>query len=103
HNGISRQFKNANFDRGKLDDLWLIKRGKKITDTHSAVFPEELVKTIIENFSNEGDLIYDPFMGTGTTAIVAKKLNRNYLGSELTEKYFKTIQERLCVANNELF
>lgn len=102
-NGISRQFENANFERGKLDDLWLIKRGKKVIDSHSAVFPEELVKTIIENFSNEGDLIYDPFMGTGTTAIVAKKLNRNYLGSELTEKYFKVINERLLVFENELF
>jgi site-specific DNA-methyltransferase (adenine-specific)/modification methylase len=103
NNGISRQFDKANFDRGTLDDLWLIKRGKKVTDSHSAVFPEELVKTTIENFSNEGDLIYDPFMGTGTTAIVAKKLNRNYLGSELSEKYFKVINERLQVFENELF
>ncbi|MCZ2299733.1 MAG: site-specific DNA-methyltransferase [Chitinophagales bacterium] len=102
-NGISRQFEKANFERGTLGDLWLIKRGKKVIDTHSAVFPEELVKTIIENFSNEGDLVYDPFMGTGTTAIVAKKLNRNYLGSELTEKYFKVINERLQIFENELF
>jgi len=42
-------------------------------------------------------------MGTGTTAIVAKKLNRNYLGSELTEKYFKVINERLQIFENELF
>lgn len=103
NNGISRQFEKANFDRGTLDDLWLIKRGKKVIDSHSAVFPEELVKTIIENFSDEGDIVYDPFMGTGTTAIVAKKLKRNYLGSELTKKYFKVINERLQVFENELF
>ncbi len=102
-NAISRQFDIANFKRGTLDDIWEIKRGKKVVDGHSAVFPEELVKTIIENFSNEGDLIYDPFMGTGTTAIVAKKLNRKYLGSELTDKYFKIINERLQVFENELF
>lgn len=102
-NAISRQFEVANFQRGTLDDIWEIKRGKKVVDGHSAVFPEELVKTIIENFSNEGNLVYDPFMGTGTTAIVAKKLNRNYLGSELTEKYFKVINERLRVFDNELF
>lgn len=102
-NAISRQFKVANFQRGTLDDIWKIKRGKKVVDGHSAVFPEELVKTIIENFSNEGNLIYDPFMGTGTTAIVAKKLNRNYLGSELTEKYFKVINDRMRVFDNELF
>jgi site-specific DNA-methyltransferase (adenine-specific)/modification methylase len=102
-NAISRQFEVANFQRGTLDDIWEIKRGKKVVDGHSAVFPEELVKTIIENFSNEGNLVYDPFMGTGTTAIVAKKLNRNYLGSELTEKYFKVINDRLRVFDNQLF
>ena len=88
-NAISRQFEQVNFNRGTLDDIWQIKRGRKITDTHSAVFPEELVKTIIDNFSSEGDLVYDPFMGTGTTAYVAKALGRNFLGSELTEKYFE--------------
>ena len=95
NDAISRQFKKANFQRGRLDDLWLIKRGKKVTNTHSAVFPEELVNTIIENFSDEGDIIYDPFIGTGTTALVAKKLNRNYLGSELTPKYFDIANKRL--------
>ena len=102
-NAISRQFEVANFNRGTLDDIWNIKRGKKVVDSHSAVFPEELIKTIVENFSNEGDLVYDPFMGTGTTAIVAKKLNRNYLGSELTEKYYDIINQRLNVLINELF
>jgi len=102
-NAISRQFEKANFQRGTLEDIWNIKRGKKVVDSHSAVFPEELVKTIIDNFSNEGDLVYDPFMGTGTTAVVAKKLNRNYLGSELTDKYFEIINQRLLVLSNELF
>ena len=55
------------------------------------------------NFSNEGDLIYDPFMGTGTTAVVAKKLNRNYLGSELTPKYFEIINKRLLELERQLF
>jgi site-specific DNA-methyltransferase (adenine-specific)/modification methylase len=103
NNAISRQFEKANFQRGTLEDIWSIKRGKKVIDSHSAVFPEELVKTIINNFSNEGDLIYDPFMGTGTTAVVAKKLNRNFIGSELTEKYFDLINQRLYVLSNELF
>ncbi|MCB0536878.1 MAG: site-specific DNA-methyltransferase [Bacteroidetes bacterium] len=102
-NAISRQFSKANFDRGTLDDIWNIKRGKKVVGSHSAVFPEELVGTIISNFSNEGDLIYDPFMGTGTTAVVAKKLNRNYLGSELTPKYFEIINKRLLELERQLF
>lgn len=102
-NAISRKFEVANFARGTLNDIWEIKRGKKIVATHSAVFPEELVKSIIENFSSEGSLVYDPFMGTGTTAIVAKRLNRNYIGSELTEKYFNIILSRLNAIDNELF
>lgn len=103
NNAISRQFANSNFDRGTLDDLWQINRGKKIVDSHSAVFPEELVGQIINNFSNEGDLVYDPFMGTGTTAVVAKKLYRNYLGSELLPKYFEVINKRLKLLEMELF
>jgi site-specific DNA-methyltransferase (adenine-specific)/modification methylase len=94
-NAISRQFKTANFNRGTLDDIWQIARGKKITGSHSAVFPEELAKTIIENFSNEGDVVYDPFMGTGTTARMAKTLNRKYIGSEISKEYCDIIDKRL--------
>ncbi len=103
NNAISRQFKNVNFARGTLNDIWQIKRGKKITGSHSAVFPEQLVKTIIENFSQESDLIYDPFMGTGSTAVVAKKLKRRYLGSELLPKYFDIINSRIYELENMLF
>ena len=99
---ISRKFEKANFNRGTLDDIWNIKRAKKKVTSHSAVFPEELVKTILENFSNENDLVYDPFMGTGTTALVAKKMNRNYIGSELTYIYYDTILKRLESLENEL-
>jgi site-specific DNA-methyltransferase (adenine-specific)/modification methylase len=102
-NAISRQFEKANFERGTLDDIWNIKRGKKVADSHSAVFPEELVSKIINNFSSENDLIYDPFMGTGTTAVVAKKLGRNYLGSELNETYFELINKRISELEYQLF
>lgn len=92
---ISRQFRSAPFERGKLNDIWNISRGKKLNKDHGAVFPEELVEKIITNFSNKEDVVYDPFLGTGTTAFVAKKLGRNYLGSELLESYFNFAQERL--------
>lgn len=85
---ISRQFRNQGyFDRGTLDDVWEIPRAKNKTKTHTAVFPEQLVSKILENFSQEGQIIYDPFMGTGTTAIVAKKMGRNYIGSEISKTY----------------
>jgi len=101
-NAISRQFEEVNFGRGTLDDIWEIKRGRKVTDTHSAVFPEALVKTIIDNFTLPGALIYDPFMGTGTTAYVARAMGRNFLGSELTEKYFEVANKRLEVFEKEM-
>lgn len=85
---ISRQFRYANFERGTIEDIWKIKRGKKINKNHGATFPEELVTKIIENFTNENEIVYDPFMGTGTVAMVCKKLNRKYLGSELTKDYY---------------
>lgn len=94
---ISRQFRNrGQFKRGTLDDLWLIKRGKNVGgENHGAVFPVELVSTILENFSKEGDVIYDPFMGTGTTAVVAKQLKRKFIGSEISQKYIDIAEERL--------
>jgi site-specific DNA-methyltransferase (adenine-specific)/modification methylase len=101
---ISRQFrKRGEFKRGTLDDLWLIKRGKKVGgENHGAVFPEELVSTILENFSKEDDIIYDPFMGTGTTAVVAKQLNRKFIGSEISQRYIEIAEERLKKTNDLL-
>jgi len=99
---ISRQYKYANFERGKLNDIWEIKRGKKISKNHGAVFPEELVGRILENFTNEGEVIYDPFMGTGTTAIVSKKMNRRFIGSEIGKDYFDLVEKRLKEFNNEI-
>jgi len=93
---ISRQFREmGRFGRGTLDDLWEIPRARGKTNKHTAVFPEELVSRILENFSKEGDVIYDPFMGTGTTAIVAKRMNRLFIGSEISEEYCR-------IANDDL-
>lgn len=96
-NAISRQFKNSNFERGTLNDIWQIRRGSKdkFTKGHSAVFPEELVETILINFSKENDIVYDPFMGTGTTGLVCKKMNRNFIGSELMKSYADQATERI--------
>ena len=89
YNAISREFKNAQFERGTLEDLWLIKKKKSKSKNHNASFPEELVTKIIENFSKKGDTIYDPFAGTGTTLRVADKLGRNSIGSEIIKEYFE--------------
>ena len=53
------------------------------------------MEKILENFSKEEDIIYDPFMGTGTTAIVAKKMNRYYIGSEISSEYCELANSKL--------
>lgn len=92
---ISRQFKKCNFSRGTLEDIWCIGRGKKVAKNHGATFPIELANKVITNFSNENDIIYDPFMGSGTTAVSAITHNRNYLGSEMSKNYFEFANERI--------
>jgi DNA modification methylase len=62
---------------------------------HPAKFPEQLVNNHIISWSNENDLIYDPFMGSGTTAVAAKLNNRNYLGSETSLEYCEIAEQRL--------
>ena len=104
-NSISRKFSKCNFKRGTLSDVWNISRGKKIDKTHKAVFPEKLVETILSNFSEENDIIYDPFMGIGTTAYVSQKMNRQWLGSELDKEYFDKAMQRInnYTAQTKLF
>jgi site-specific DNA-methyltransferase (adenine-specific) len=62
---------------------------------HPAPFPEGLAQDHILSWSKEGDVVYDPFMGSGTTASVARELGRKYIGSEISGEYCAMIQERL--------
>lgn len=94
NNAISRKFDKRSFDRGTLSNLWSIKRGKKIDSSHGAVFPIELADKIISSFTEAGDTILDPFMGTGTTGVSAERLNREFIGIEVDEKYFQIAKER---------
>lgn len=71
----------------------------KKTFEHPAVFPEQLAEDHILSWSNEGELVYDPFMGSGTTAKMAIVNNRNFIGSELSGVYCKLAQERIFSGN----
>ncbi|MGU8265404.1 DNA-methyltransferase [Clostridium perfringens] len=62
---------------------------------HPAQYPERLVERIILAGSNKGDIVLDPFMGSGTTAVVAKKLKRDYIGYELVPEYLEMAKKRL--------
>lgn len=62
---------------------------------HFATYPEELVKMMILPGSPENGVVFDPFMGSGTTAKVAKDLNRTFIGSEISKEYCEIAEERL--------
>ena len=68
---------------------------KPYRGSHFAVYPPELIEPCILAGSEEGDIVLDPFMGSGTTAAVAKSLGRNYIGCELHEEYGDLIQKRI--------
>ena len=70
----------------------LKKNGKKV---HSTQKPESLLHRVLLASSNKGDIILDPFLGSGTSATVAKKLGRNYFGIEKDKKYFKAAEQRI--------
>lgn len=75
-------------------DVWIIS-SSKMQDMHFATFPEQLVEPCILAGSNEGDTILDPFIGSGTTAVAARKLNRNAIGIDLNKDYLAIAQKRI--------
>lgn len=69
---------------------------------HSAAFPVDLPSWFIRLFTNEGDVVLDPFIGSGTTAVAAKQLGRSYVGIDINEDYCRLATERVLGANIEL-
>jgi len=74
--------------------VWNIQK-KPYKGAHFAVYPPDLIEPCIMAGSEEGDIVLDPFMGSGTTAAVAKSLGRDYIGCELHEDYGNLIQKRV--------
>ena len=72
-------------------------------DKHLAMFPEELPKRLIKMFSFVGDNVLDPFLGSGTTTLAAKNLNRNSVGYEINNNYLPTIKEKIGATKDDLF
>lgn len=62
---------------------------------HPTIKPLEPIKNFIINSSDEGDIVFDPFLGSGTTAVASKELDRNYIGFEISEKYYKIAEDRI--------
>ena len=81
-------------DTKMIGNVWEIANVKN-DSKHPAIFPYELAEKHILSWSNKGDLVYDPFMGSGTTGVACKNLNRNFIGIELDENYFNIAKERI--------
>ena len=94
---------------GVRQNVWHIKMGfmkstsDKIAYKHPAIFPEVLAHDHIISWSNPGDVVFDPFMGSGTTAKMAKLTGRRYVGFELSEEYCQVAEERLEHVSTPLF
>lgn len=70
---------------------------------HPTQKPVELIKYLIKTYSKQGDTILDPFMGSGTTGVACKELDRNFIGIEISEKYFKIAERRINQTMESLF
>ena len=98
--------KKRNLERDKYN-VWDLKVGSnqstkdKFAFKHSAIFPEQLANDHIISWSNEGDLVYDCFMGSGTVAKMSILNNRNWIGSEISSEYCNIIEERIKKAWEE--
>ena len=78
---------------GQRYNVWVITTQN--INGHPAPFPEKLANDHIVSWSNEGDIVFDPMMGSGTTGVACKNLNRNFIGIELDENYFNIAKKRI--------
>lgn len=100
---IVKEPKNVYFDKSQSafrQSIWNI--NFEINTKHPAPFPKLLVGNIIQCCSKEGDLVYDPFMGSGTTALMAIKMKRNYIGSEISQNYVEMANKRIFNETRQL-
>lgn len=96
HSGLEKSYEMAN-----KRSVWTVTT-KPFTGAHFAVYPPELIEPCVLAGTKSGDIVLDPFMGSGTTAAVAQRLNRAYLGCELNADYKALQTERLKQPSLEL-
>ena len=103
---VEQHFKSEEY--GVRYNYWIYDTGSSkgtkdaYTYVHPAVFPEALANDHIISWSNEGDVVLDPFMGSGTTGKMAILNNRNFIGIELNEEYFKIAERRIGLEKQQL-
>ncbi len=85
-------------------DIWVfrnVKHNHEEQTIHPCQFPEDLIARIVLAATNEGEIVFDPYMGTGTVAVVARDLQRRFIGAELDPKYHKVAERRLAGVPDE--
>ena len=88
-----RTFDNAEFQRGTETNVWNIKRERN--KNIKAGFPSALIKRIVADFTKEGELVMDPFMGSGTAGSVCKEMGRDFIGCEIDSSMFDVAKKRI--------
>ena len=88
---------------GQQSDVWQIERDNKIVYSHPTQKPVSLMIRCIEDSSVSGDLILDPFLGSGTTLVAARQLGRRGIGIEIDRKYCEIAEKRIHLARPRLF
>ena len=86
----------------RIGDVWRFDRVHIDKQVHQNQKPIPLLQRCIINSSNEGDLVFDGFMGSGTTAVACIKEKRNFIGFELSEKYFNIAKKRIRLEQQNL-
>ena len=88
---------NLKFNKTDVcDDVWLNPKSEKHRLGHPTQKPEKLFRRIIQASSNEGEIVLDIFIGSGTTAFACKSLNRNFIGFEISKEYVDIANKRLA-------
>lgn len=84
-------------------DVYIKDKMEKNVFNHPAQKPEWLMEDLVQRLTKENDIVIDPFMGSGTTGVACKNLNRNFIGIELDEKYFEIAKNRIENIPDKLF
>lgn len=83
------------FQKKRYPDIWEFDRVVGKYQLHQNQKPEKLIERIVENSTEEKHIVLDPFMGSGTTGLICKNLNRSFIGIEIDEYYFNIAKERI--------
>jgi len=108
YSGKNKGELSGNPDGKNPGDIWVfrnVKHNHEEQTIHPCQFPEDLIARIILSTTNKNDIVYDPYIGTGTVAVVAKEISRHFIGTEIKKKYLKTAELRIKKKhdNNKFF